>query len=268
MKYVKKGIAFIALGYLFAAIAVYWMQDSLLYAPMRGTKTPQEVGLANVQVLNLASAAGEKLVAWYTPAPSNKPTILFFHGKGGSISGRTHRFTYYTSKGYGALFLSYRGYGASSGSPSRDGIMSDAEKAYDWLTANGVKAEKILVVGESMGTGVAALLAARRPVAGVSLEAPYSSIEDIAVSRYWWLPVHFLIKPNFDPVNEIAKIRAPILMQQGDQDESIPIEFGRELFKAANQPKEFFTIPGGTHAIFNEPTWARELAFFEKVIAQ
>ena len=268
MRYLRFLVAFAVFGYCLVVLAMYTLQDSLLYDPRTDHITPEQVGLANVKTLELTAPDGEKLVAWYTAAAPNKPTILFFHGKGGSISGRSQRYAYYTSKGYGALFLSYRGYGASSGQPSRDGIITDAETAYDWLLAQGVTKNHILVVGESMGTGVAAILAARRPVAAISLEAPYSSIEDVAARRYWWLPVRLLIKHNFDPVNEIAKIHVPILMQQGDNDASIPIEFGRKLFAAANEPKEFVVIPGGTHAIFNEPVWARELAFFDKVIAQ
>jgi uncharacterized protein len=248
--------------------AMYWMQDSFLYDPRTDNVTPEQAGFANVTPLALTTPDGEKLVAWYKPAAPGMPTILFFHGKGGSISGRPRRYAYYTGKGYGVLFLSYRGYGASSGEPSRDGLLTDAETAYDWLVAQGVSASHILLVGESMGTGVAVLLATKRSVAAVSLEAAYSSIEDVAAHRYWWIPVHYLIKRNFDPVNQIAKLHVPLLMLHGDQDETTPIKFAKQLFSAANEPKEFVVISGGTHAIFNEPTWRIELAFFETMLVR
>jgi pimeloyl-ACP methyl ester carboxylesterase len=266
--YLRRVAIFTALGYCLIVFTMYWTQDRFLYDPRIDSITPDQAGFANVTPLALTTPDDEKLVAWYQSAAPGMPTILFFHGKGGSISGRPRRYAYYTDKGYGVLFLSYRGYGASSGQPSRDGLLTDAETAYDWLARQGIDSSKILLVGESMGTGVAVLLAAKRPVAAVSLEAAYSSVEDIAAHRYWWLPVHYLIKPSFDPANEIAKVHVPLLILHGDQDETTPIKFAKKLFAAANEPKEFVAIPGGTHAIFNEATWKIELAFFKKKLAR
>jgi uncharacterized protein len=269
MRYSKFLFALPVLAYGLVVLVMYLIQDSLLYDPRRENVTPEQVGLSNVETIELISQDGIKIVAWYTPASASKPTILFFHGKGGNIGGRPHRYSYYTSKGYGVLFLSYRGYGPSEGEPSANGLIADAEASYDWLKSQGVEAKNIVVVGESMGTGVATILAANRPVAGIALEAPYSAIVDVAADRYWWMPVRFLMKENLEPIKVISNIRTPILMQLGDQDKSIPLEFGTKLFDAAKQPKELVVLAGfGHNDIFAETTWSRELAFFDRVIVQ
>jgi uncharacterized protein len=247
---------------------MYSVQERLLYDPSSELIVPHEVGLLNAQVIKLATSDGEKLIAWYAPAAKGKRTVLFLHGKGGNIGGRPKRFGFYTSKGYGVLFLSYRGYGGSTGHPSERGLLIDAETAYDWLIEAGIGADQILLVGESMGTGIAVMLAARHPVAALALEAPYSSIADVAEERYWSLPTRYLINENYEAFAEIKRVRAPVLMQHGEQDESIPIRFGEKLFGAANEPKEFIRIPGRNHFIFGEQTWATEIEFFERVLGK
>ena len=82
------------------------------------------------------------------------PTILFFHGNGGEIGDRPKRMAYYQSQGFGALFVSYRGYGKSTGTISETGFITDAVTAHAWLVQRGVDPEQIVVVGESLGTGV------------------------------------------------------------------------------------------------------------------
>ena len=269
MSYLKFLIALPGLVYGMVVLAMYLNQDNLIYDTRRENITPEQAGLSNVETLKIRTSDGVKIIAWYTPATAGKATILFFHGKGGNIGGRPHRYSYYVSRGYGVLFVSYRGYGPSEGEPNAHGIITDAETSYDWLIAHGVDAKLILVVGESMGTGVATILAAHRPVAGISLEAPYSAIVDVAADRYWWIPARLLIRENFEPINVISNIHAPILMQHGDQDKSIPLEFGEKLFAAANEPKEMLVLPGVGHDdIFTETTWAREIAFFDRVMAQ
>ena len=141
----------------------------------------------------------------------------------------------------------------------------DADAAYDWLINNGVAPKDIVLAGESLGTGIATITASRHVVAALSLQAPYSSIVDVAAARYWWLPVRLLIKDPFDSASAITKVHVPVLIQHGVADQTIPIQFGKKLFAAANEPKEFVIVPGAGHNIFDEPRWARELAFFDSL---
>lgn len=169
-----------ALAYVSIAAYLYLKQEQLLFNPDKLERLPADVGIANAETVKIATPDGETLVAWYTPAAVGKPTILFLHGKGGSIAGRPKRYAYYTSQGFGVLFLSYRGYGGSTGTPSEKGLMIDAGAGYAWLIAKGMAPARIVAVGESLGTGIAVGLAARVPLAALALESPYVSMVAVA----------------------------------------------------------------------------------------
>lgn len=265
MSFLRTALISAALIYLALLVAIYLLQRHLLYHPARTQASPEEVGLSGVQVINLATQPGEKLIAWYAPAKGNQPTILFFHGNAGDIAGRSERFAYYQQAGYGVMFLSYRGYGASTGRPTEAGLISDANAAYDWLVRNGVPASGIALVGESLGTGVAVQLAARKPVGAVALEAPFTSTADVARLSYWWLPVGLLMKDQFKSIDYLNDVRAPLLVSHGTDDRLIPVEMGKALYAAANEPKEFVALANGTHgSIFSEQVWQREIEFFNQ----
>ncbi|MFT3989646.1 alpha/beta hydrolase [Aestuariivirga sp.] len=254
-------------AYAVLVIAVYLMQGKLLFRADATRVPPAALGLANAAEETIATPDGEKLVAWYAPAANGMPTILFLHGNAGNLSGRAERFAYYTKQGFGALFIDYRGYGGSTGTPSGTGLVTDAEAAYDWLAAKGIPPSNIAVVGESLGTGISVLLAAQRPAAAVALEAPYTSMADVAASHYWWLPARLLIRNPIAAGDEIGKMHAPLLIQHGDKDVTVPYALGQKLFAMANEPKQFVTIPGAGHIIFNDETFGRETDFFRKVFA-
>lgn len=256
------------LAYLAIVVAMYLKQDEMTFAANPVKSAPEDAGIGNAEVVPIATKDGETLNAWYTSAPEGQPTILFLHGNGGNISHRPERYRYYTSQGFGVLFVDYRGYGGSTGIPSETGLLIDSEAAYDWLLSNGVSPEKLVVAGESLGTGIAVKLAAKRQIAALSLTAPYSSLADIAAAHYWWLPVRLLIKNPIDATADIASVKVPLLVHHGDADQTIPIAFGRKLFALANEPKEFITIPGADHFIFTEETFAREAAFFRASISK
>lgn len=251
--------------YILAAAFMYVSQRSYQYFPEHQGLAAGAVGLMGVQDLKLASTDGEMLQAWYALAQPGKPTILFLHGNGGEIAGRGERFAAYQAQGFGVFFLSYRGYGASSGSPSERGLVSDALSAYDWLIAQGVKPDHIMLVGESLGSGVAVQLAAQRPIGALALEATFASAANVASIDYWWLPVRLLMKDKFDSFAFIGKIHVPLLITHGDADGWIPLSEGEKLFALANEPKQMVVIPGGTHgSIFSAETWTNEMRFFER----
>jgi uncharacterized protein len=268
MTLIKSAIAVLCLLYLAAVAGMFFLQRQLQYFPSRNDPTPAMVGLSGVRVERLPTPDGETIVLWYAPARAGQPTILFFHGNGGEIGGRADRFSFYHTKGYGVAFLSYRGYGGSTGTISQDGFVTDAFAAHDWLTAIGVAPEHIALVGESLGTGVAVQLAARRGVGAVVLEAPYTAAVDVAAQVYPWLPVRLLMKDQFRSTDVITRISAPLLILHGPRDTVIPYAFGQALFMAANAPKQFHELTGAGHEALYEPaTWAHETAFLATVFA-
>jgi pimeloyl-ACP methyl ester carboxylesterase len=261
-----RAVLVVAVGaYVFIMAFMYVTQRSHQYFPGRQGLAASAAGLQNVEDLKLASKDGETLQAWYAQARAGKPTILYFHGNGGEISDRADRFAAYQGQGFGVFFLSYRGYGASTGSPSEAGLVNDARAAYDWLMARGIRPDVIMLVGESLGSGVAMQLAAEHPVRALALEAPFASAANIAASAYWWLPVRLLMKDKFDSFAFIGRIKVPLLVIHGDLDGVVPLSEGQALFAAANEPKEMIVIPGGTHgSIFSADTWTREMIFFDQ----
>jgi fermentation-respiration switch protein FrsA (DUF1100 family) len=255
----------IAGAYILITVYMYATQRSHQYFPGHQGLSASAVGLRGVEDVKLASTDGEALQGWYSPAQSCKPTILYLHGNGGEISDRAERFAAYQAEGFGVFFLSYRGYGASTGSPTEEGLVSDALAAYDWLIARSVKPDAIMLVGESLGSGVAVQLAAARPVKAMALEAPFASAANVAASVYWWLPVRLLMKDRFDSFAFIGKVKAPLLVTHGDLDGVVPLSEGQALFARANEPKEMVVVAGGTHgSIFSPDTWLHEMNFFKR----
>ncbi len=251
------------LAYLAIVLFMYVQQRSIQYLPSRAGTSPQAAGLSGVSEERIVTSDGETIVLWHAEPRPGMPTILFFHGNGGELADRVGRMSYYQSRGFGALFVSYRGYGASTGSPTEAGLIADALAAYDFLRSRGVAAQDIAVVGESLGTGVAVQLAAQKPVAAVALEAPFTAASDAGAEIYWWLPVRLLMKDQFRSRDHIGAVNVPLLIQHGDQDGLIPAAQGKALFAMANDPKELVIIPDASHDMIADPkVWAREVDFF------
>lgn len=252
-----------ALAYAAIVLFMYVQQRSIQYLPSRNGTSPQAAGLTGVGERRIATADGETIVLWHAEPRPGMPTILLFHGNGGELADRAGRMSYYQSRGFGALFVSYRGYGASTGSPTEAGLMADALAAYEFLLDAGVKPEDIAVVGESLGTGVAVQLAAQKPVAALALEAPFTAAADAGADIYLWLPVRLLMKDQFRSRDYIASVKAPLLIQHGSRDRVIPVAQGEALFALANEPKELAIIPDAGHnMIADQLVWAREADFF------
>jgi hypothetical protein len=256
-------------GVLYATLlsGMYLWQRDLQYFPTQRDPAPQSLGLDGVSRVTLATPDGETLVLWFSPSDPDRPTILFLHGNGGEIADRADRLAFYKSRGFGTAFLSWRGYGGSTGSPSEDGLLMDAKAAYDHLRSLGIPPDRIVLVGESLGTGPAVMTASKNPVAAIVLEAPYSAAVDIARAAYPWLPVGFLMKDQFRSRDHIGLVRAPLLILHGEADRVIPAGFGRRLFDAARDPKTFLSLgPVGHEALFSPATWAAGADFIDRTI--
>jgi fermentation-respiration switch protein FrsA (DUF1100 family) len=223
-----------------AVVGFAWaFQRDMLYRARKGYESPAQAGLTNVSEVNLTSEDGTRLMAWYSAAPQGAPTIIYFHGNGGAI----HRFKGLMRRiqkaGYGAVFLSYRGYPGSDGLPTEEGLYADGRTAIAWLATQGVTAEEIFLYGHSLGTGVAVKLASERNVGGVILEAPGM--------RLPYLPVTWLMSDRFESLSRIKEIHSPIFIMHGGSDGAVPQTMGRALFEAANDPKVGFFPDDADH---------------------
>jgi uncharacterized protein len=233
--------------YLAALAGMAVFQRKLQYFPQLGEETPANAGLPQAQVVSLKTQDGETLVAWYVAPSPGKPLILYFHGNGGGLDLRAKRFAALTAAGCGLLAVEYRGYGASTGTPSEKGLLLDGEAGYAEALALGASADGIVVMGESLGTGVAVPLAARHPVGALVLDSPFSSAEDVAASLYWMFPVRLLMRDRFRSDAAIGLVRAPILMVHGSNDQVTPLRLAEKLYALAPEPKRFIRVEGAKH---------------------
>lgn len=237
----------VSAGYVCGLLALFLAQRAMLFpAPTTASTSPLDAGFAEAEEHVLATADGEKVIVWHVPARPGHPVVLYFHGNGDYLAGFFGRFRSIIADGTGIVALSYRGYAGSSGKPSEQGLLMDAAAAYQFTTAR-YPAGKIVVWGFSLGSGVAVALAADRPIGKLILEAPYTSIADVAASAFWFAPVRLLIRDNFHSDRRIAQVRVPLLMLHGALDPTIPITFGERLFALANEPKRFVRLARGGH---------------------
>lgn len=224
-----------------------------MYLPDGTIVAPDSVGLARADTVSIATRDGERLVGWSIAPAAGQPLLLYFHGNAGNLGDLAPRFDALTSSGAGLLAIDYRGFGGSSGRPSEAGLALDADAAYADARARGFEPPDIVIVGESLGTGVAVALAARVECAGVVLEAGFTSATDIAAARYRMFPVRSLLYDRFESKAAIGKIRAPLLFLHGTRDLTIPFDSGRALFEVAPEPKDFIAIEGGDHQVLQRP---------------
>jgi uncharacterized protein len=237
----------VSVGYVGGLAALFLLQRFVLFPiPQIARIAPAAAGFPQVEEHVLMTADGEKVVVWHMPPRPGHPVILYFHGNGDYLAGFFVRFRHMIADGTGIVALSYRGYFGSSGRPSEQGLLQDAAAVYAFTTAR-YSAERIVAWGFSLGTGVAVALAAEQPVGKLILEAPYTSIADVAASAFPIFPVRFVIKDPFHADQRIARVKAPLLVMHGVQDPTIPIAFGERLFALANEPKKFVRFPEGGH---------------------
>ena len=248
MGWVLKGAAALAGLYLLVALGLFLLQRRILFLPDRTPPDLARTGIPGLRTVAVAAADGLSLLSWYLPPPGEAaPVVLYLHGNAGHIGHRVARLPHFQRLGWGVSMLEYRGYGGNPGSPSEAGLLADARGGLAALRAMGFPPERIVLWGESLGTGLAVRLAAETPVAAVLLEAPYTSIAAMAKRHYGFLPVDWLLRDRFDSLAAIGRVRAPVLVMHGARDRLIPAAMGRALFEAAGGPKELWIAPEAGH---------------------
>ncbi len=247
------------LGYLFAILITYAgllvvlriFENRLIFFPdvpgrLSGDWHPH--GLPVEDVL-LRAADGVKLHAWWITAPSAEFTFVAFHGNAANIANRADIYQFLRSVPANVLAVEYRGYGKSEGKPNEAGLYLDAQAAYEYLVKDrAVPPGRVVAIGHSLGTAVAADLASNHRVAGLVLEAPFPSGAAVARRVYPFLPgLGSMLKAKFETGKKLAQVRAPVLVVHCADDPVIPFALGENVFRAANEPKSFLRIEGVCH---------------------
>jgi fermentation-respiration switch protein FrsA (DUF1100 family) len=247
-------LALLILLVLYGAAVAYIdsIQRNLLYFPSHSYVTPREA-LADPALTEfpVRTADGIALKGWYAPATTKPLTLVYFHGNADDLESAAPVAAIYIRAGYGVLIAEYRGYSGLPGSPTEAGLYADARAYVSALIASGVQENSIVLFGRSLGTGVAAQMAAEFHAGGLILLSPYRSIPEVAKSHFWFLPVDLLMKDRFDTAGKIKSITVPLLIANGGQDQVIPPSQGRDLFAMASEPKQFyFAVPAGHNDMF------------------
>lgn len=247
-RFLLRALAVAAVLYAVAcAVVVVWERD-FLYFPDAHLGSPESYGLAGFKTAMVTAEDGVQVLVWHRPAAPGFPTIVLFHGNGGSLAYRAPLLAALTREGFGMVALEYRGYGPSGGSPSEQGLYRDARAALAFAaTALGVPAGRVVLYGESLGTGVAVQMATECACAALVLQSPYTSIPDVARFHVPVLPVHWLMSERYDSRAKIASLRMPLMVLHGEADTVVPAALGRELFAAAPGPKEAEWVEGRGH---------------------
>ena len=235
---------------LFWTIALMIFENQFIYFPEKYPKGPydQARSIPGLQDCWIATPDGFRIHAWFAPAERARATFVISHGNAGNISHRYLLLRSLQKHRYNVLMYDYRGYGRSEGSPSEEGIYKDGCAAVDYvLTLPGVDSSRVFLWGTSLGGAVAVDVATQRPVAGVILESTFTSAKEVAGFFYPFLPVRYLMRTKLNSIDKITFLHLPILVVHGTHDTIIPVGFGRRLFQAANEPKEWYEIPGADH---------------------
>ena len=242
-----KSVAVVAIClYVGMAAVLYFRQRSMMYFPDPAHMTPAQAGLPEAAEVMLTASDGERGIAWHVPPRDDRPVILYFHGNGGALRYRVERFRKLVRDGIGLVAVEYRGFGGNAGIPTEAGLTADGEAAYAFAAAR-YPARQIVLWGESLGTGIAVVLGAEKPVSRVILEAPFTSAAAVAAARYWYLPVRLLMKDQYRSDEAIGKITAPVLILHGVQDHTVAFAMGERMFELTNAPKHIVRFLDGDH---------------------
>ena len=288
---IRRLVLTVLLAYAAVLVGLLLFEKRLVFFPqitgrLSGDWSPPGLGHEEVW---LSAADGVRLNAWWVPSYATRvitegglsatagdvPTFLCFHGNAANIAWRADVYRFLRDLPANVLAVEYRGYGRSEGSPSEAGIYRDAEAAYNYLVRErGIPPQRIIALGQSLGTAVAAELAARHEVGGVVLEAPFPSARALANRIYWFLPgLGWVIRSRFATTENLAlanqKFGSPLLVIHCTRDPVIPFTFGKEVYERAPQPKSFLAIEGECHeeATLVDPAGVRQalLQFLEQV---
>jgi uncharacterized protein len=232
-------------AFAYAAIVgvIYFSQHTLLYPGASAGFAPETPAWG--EAVSIATPDGETLHGLYQSADAGKSTVLFFLGNADRAAHHGLLASTLTERGIGLLAVSYRGYPGSSGSPSEAGLLIDGIAAFDWLSARS--GDGIVVLGQSLGSGVAVNTASERPAVGVILVSAYVSVLALAKSHYPYLPVGLLLKDRFRSDLKIARVTQPKLFIHGRRDDVIPLSFGEALYAMAPEPKEMLIYDAYGH---------------------
>ena len=237
MKYVYLSVLSLFAAYTLIIIFIYINQRNLLYHPAENNYLNDTIEF-NYEEVWIDTQKDIKLKSWFIKKDLKKnKTLIFFHGNAGNLFNRVHKLNELNKLDINILIISWRSFSGNSGKPTEKNLYIDAKLSVKWLNDLGVSNDKIILYGESLGTGVAVELGQNNTFNSIILESPFTSIAKAAKIYYPYLPINLLLKDRYDSIDKINKITKPVLIMHGVKDNIIPHEMGVKLFEKANQPQ-------------------------------
>lgn len=242
-------IAVVALAFVF--------QDTLIFFPQpRGEPELRAVLSRHATAVEIRVPTDEGLTlhGWFmrsrtAPAGERAPVLIYYGGNAEEVSGQLDEAGRFD--GYSLLIMNYRGYGGSGGKPGESALYADALRVFDYTASRAdVEPRQMVVMGRSLGTGVAVHVAARRGVRGVLLVSPYDSMIEVGRHHHPYLPVSLLLRHRFEAVADAAGITVPLLALAAPGDNIVPVENSRRLVEAWGGPRRLLEVIGATHNVF------------------
>jgi fermentation-respiration switch protein FrsA (DUF1100 family) len=220
--------------YLLVLLGLAIFQRDMIYRPDPTRTDPADIGLSEMMPVPVRAQDGRQITSWYAPPlHPHAPTLVMFHGNAGTNARRAHKARFLLDAGFGVFMVEYRGYGGNSGRPSEADLTADARAVLDWLNGRGVEPGRIVLCGESIGSGVAIAMTREIEPLAVILECPFTALVDLAPPYVpKWL-ARLLMRDHFDNRSRIARLKAPLLIVHGEQDSLTPPAMARALIAAA-----------------------------------
>lgn len=234
--------------YLLVLVLVYVGQRNMMYHPNK--KQIHELSFYNIEdteEIFLTTKDKVRLQAWFKKPKDGKDMVIFLHGNAGNLENRIDKLEQLAQMGYGFIIPAWRGFGKSGGTPTKEGLFMDAEAAIDYVKEQNYNLYNVIMVGESLGTGVATEMAIKYKFKGLFLITPYTSIANRAGEIYPFLPTKYLTKDNFQVEENIDIINQPLLIVHGAKDVVVPFQHSNKIFERAKQPKKIIIYPGVGH---------------------
>ena len=245
-------ILYTGLGVFIALCAVlYLLQDHLIFLrqPLVDSVRHATRALPATTEIEVTAGDGTRLHGWLRHRVEATPPhglLIYFGGNAEEVSGHIHDAEAFAP--WSVAAFNYRGYGLSEGRPSETALVADALVIHDRLAQReDIDPRRIVVLGRSLGSGVAVQLAAMRPVRAVVLVSPYDSLRSLARKQYPFIPVSLLLKHPFDSLARAPGIETPLLILAGARDRLIPPALSRRLHDAWAGPKRWALIADADH---------------------
>ncbi len=244
MKYIFSAIFL----YFFSGLILFLFQRRILFNKSGYPGSPEDYQLTNIKEIYIPTKDNVSLLSWLFLGNPKLPLLVYFHGNSFHIGDRAHRIKKYINEDWNVLIVSWRGFGGNKGNPTEKNLYLDGEAVINWINKKTqFNIKEIVIYGESLGSGIAVELGTRYQFLSIVLEAPFTSIVDIAKNRYRIFPTRFLVKDKFDNFSKIDKIKSPLLVISGKKDEIVPHNHSIKLMEKAKVLKKSVFVDEAIH---------------------